>query len=133
MIAIIDYGMGNLHSVYNALQAIGAQAVITSDPAQLTAAEGIILPGVGSFGAGMAELRARGLDTLPWHVLLPAPIWFAWPCHPFLLSISPQIRAGHSGLLRARRCVRPPKSSPACSVALALRLLQAASMWYLGF
>ena len=49
MIAIIDYGMGNLHSVYNALQAIGAQAVITSDPAQLTAAEGIILPGVGAF------------------------------------------------------------------------------------
>ena len=39
MIAIIDYGMGNLHSVYNALQAIGAQAEITSDPEQLKQAD----------------------------------------------------------------------------------------------
>ena len=49
MIAIIDYGMGNLHSVYNALQAIGAQAEIISDPEQLKQADGIILPGVGAF------------------------------------------------------------------------------------
>ena len=65
MIAIIDYGMGNLHSVYNALQAIGAQAVITSDPAQLTAAEGIILPGVGAFRDCMRNLENSGLiDTI---------------------------------------------------------------------
>lgn len=65
MIAIIDYGMGNLHSVYNALQAINAQAVITSDPAQLIAAEGIILPGVGAFRDCMRNLEDSGLiDTI---------------------------------------------------------------------
>ena len=61
MIAIIDYGMGNLHSVYNALQAIGAQAEITSDPEQLKQADGIILPGVGAFRDCMRNLEQSGL------------------------------------------------------------------------
>ena len=65
MIAIIDYGMGNLHSVYNALQAIGAQAEITSDPEQLNQADGIILPGVGAFRDCMRNLEQSGLiDTI---------------------------------------------------------------------
>ena len=65
MIAIIDYGMGNLHSVYNALQAIGAQAEITSDPEQLKQADGIILPGVGAFRDCMRNLEQSGLiDTI---------------------------------------------------------------------
>jgi glutamine amidotransferase len=61
MIVIVDYGMGNLRSVLNALEALGAQAQISSDPAALTAAERIVLPGVGAFGEAMHRLRERGL------------------------------------------------------------------------
>jgi len=61
MIAIVDYGIGNLRSVEKALQRVGAEARVTADPADLDAARGIVLPGVGAFGDGMAHLRARQL------------------------------------------------------------------------
>jgi glutamine amidotransferase len=61
MIAIVDYGVGNLRSVQKALERVGATAVITSDPAGLEAAQGVVLPGVGAFGDGMESLQARGL------------------------------------------------------------------------
>jgi len=61
MIALIDYGMGNLGSVSNALSFIGAQYEITSDPAVIAAADSAILPGVGAFGDCMANLREHGL------------------------------------------------------------------------
>lgn len=61
MIAIIDYGVGNLRSVQKALERVGATAIVTDDPAALDAAQGVVLPGVGAFGDGMANLRARGL------------------------------------------------------------------------
>jgi len=61
MIIIVDYGMGNLRSVYNALGLLGAEAEITSDPARVLAAERLILPGVGAFGLAMHNLRERGL------------------------------------------------------------------------
>jgi glutamine amidotransferase len=61
MIAIVDYGIGNLRSVQKALERVGATAVVTPDPAVLDAAEGVVLPGVGAFGDGMAQLRARHL------------------------------------------------------------------------
>ncbi|HHV57319.1 MAG TPA: imidazole glycerol phosphate synthase subunit HisH [Firmicutes bacterium] len=61
MIAIVDYGMGNLGSVRYALQALGEEVRVTADPAAIAAAPGVILPGVGAFGDAMAELRARGL------------------------------------------------------------------------
>lgn len=57
MIAIVDYGMGNLRSVEKALQKLGHTALITSDPAEVEAAERVILPGVGAFGAAMAHLK----------------------------------------------------------------------------
>jgi len=57
MIAIIDYGMGNLRSVEKALEALGAPAAITRDAAVVERADGVILPGVGAFGDAM-----RGLD-----------------------------------------------------------------------
>jgi imidazole glycerol-phosphate synthase subunit HisH len=63
MIAIIDYGMGNLHSVSTAIHKLGGQAVVTSDPEEIMAADGVILPGVGAFGDAMANLRNSGLDT----------------------------------------------------------------------
>ncbi|RKP49796.1 imidazole glycerol phosphate synthase subunit HisH [Cohnella endophytica] len=61
MIAIIDYGMGNLHSVSKAVERLGCEVVVTSDPAMIAAADGAILPGVGAFGDAMANLRDTGL------------------------------------------------------------------------
>ncbi len=61
MVAIIDYHAGNLTSVRLALEAIGAQGTVTSDPADIRAAERILFPGVGAAGAAMENLRAPGL------------------------------------------------------------------------
>jgi glutamine amidotransferase len=61
MIAIIDYGMGNLRSVQKAFETVGAQAEITSDPHRIQHADKVILPGVGAFGDAIAELRKTGL------------------------------------------------------------------------
>jgi len=61
-IAIIDYGMGNLRSVQKALERVGAEAVITRDRARIEAAAGVVLPGVGAFGACMDNLRAYDLE-----------------------------------------------------------------------
>ncbi len=63
MIAIVDYGMGNLRSVQKALEHVGAEARIVSDPAQLPAAEKIVLPGVGAFRDAIARLRSHKLDV----------------------------------------------------------------------
>ncbi|MEJ5251604.1 MAG: imidazole glycerol phosphate synthase subunit HisH [Chthonomonadetes bacterium] len=62
MIAIVDYGMGNLRSVQKALQKLGYEAEITSDPEAVRRADKVILPGVGAFGAAMENLRRAGLD-----------------------------------------------------------------------
>ncbi|MGL6042857.1 MAG: imidazole glycerol phosphate synthase subunit HisH, partial [Sandaracinobacteroides sp.] len=59
VVALVDYGAGNLRSAAKALEAAGAGAVrVTSDPAQVLAADRIVLPGVGAFGACAAALRA---------------------------------------------------------------------------
>lgn len=63
MIALVDYGIGNLRSVEKALQAVGAEVRLTSDPAEILSATRVILPGVGAFGDGMAGLRQRGLES----------------------------------------------------------------------
>lgn len=64
MTALIDYGIGNLRSLEKAFQAAGAPVVRTADPDVLAAAERLVLPGVGAFGACADALRARGLDAL---------------------------------------------------------------------
>ena len=65
MVAIIDYGAGNLMSVKKALDHIGAESEITMDKEKIKAATHIILPGVGSFGDAMESMRSRGLvDTV---------------------------------------------------------------------
>jgi imidazole glycerol-phosphate synthase subunit HisH len=70
MITIVDYGVGNLRSFVNILERRGAVARISADPADIAQAEKLILPGVGHFGAAMAELRRRGLvDALNRRVL----------------------------------------------------------------
>lgn len=61
MIAIVDYGMGNLRSVSKALEYLGRRPEVTRDPAVIARAERVILPGVGAFGAAMDNLRKFGL------------------------------------------------------------------------
>lgn len=61
MIGIINYNMGNLRSVEKAFQRIGVEAVVTGDVAVLDRADKVVLPGVGHFGRGMAELSRLGL------------------------------------------------------------------------
>lgn len=71
MIAIIDYGMGNLGSVKRKLDRIGAESVITSDPEAIRNSDKLILPGVGHFGNAVNELKIRGLwDVLNREVLI---------------------------------------------------------------
>jgi glutamine amidotransferase len=61
MIAIIDYGLGNLESVKYALDRLGVASSLTSDAARIAAADGVILPGVGAFGRAMEEFRRLAL------------------------------------------------------------------------
>jgi len=61
VIAIVDYGMGNLRSVEKAIARAGVATLVTSDPAKILAARGVVLPGVGAFGACMENLESRGL------------------------------------------------------------------------
>lgn len=64
MIAVLDYGIGNLRSAEKALEHVGADARLVDDPATAMAADGVVLPGVGSFGRCMAALRSSGLDRV---------------------------------------------------------------------
>lgn len=64
MIAIIDYGAGNLFSLASSLAHIGAEAEITDDIEKIRQADRLILPGVGAFGDAIDELRSRGLDKV---------------------------------------------------------------------
>lgn len=64
MIAIIDYGMGNLGSVAKALAFLGYESCITNDPSTVMRADGVILPGVGAIGAAMKALTSKGLDRV---------------------------------------------------------------------
>ncbi|GGG05131.1 imidazole glycerol phosphate synthase subunit HisH [Paenibacillus abyssi] len=64
MIAIIDYGMGNLHSVSKAVERLGYETLVTADPKEILEAEGAILPGVGAFGDAMQNLHNTGLDEV---------------------------------------------------------------------
>lgn len=61
MIAIIDYGMGNIHSVQKALESLGAATAVTNSPKDIEESEKVVLPGVGAFGDAAAELEKRGL------------------------------------------------------------------------
>jgi glutamine amidotransferase len=63
-IAVLDYGMGNRRSVEKALEHVGARASVSSDPAALRAAAGLVVPGVGAFPRAMENLRELGLDEL---------------------------------------------------------------------
>ena len=62
MIAVLDYGIGNLRSAEKALQHLGADASLVDDPDRVASADGVVLPGVGAFGRCAEALRASGLD-----------------------------------------------------------------------
>ena len=64
MIAVIDYGVGNLFSLCSSLERIGAEAVVTSDPQLIAKADKLILPGVGAFADAAQKLRDSGLDLV---------------------------------------------------------------------
>ena len=64
MIAIIDYGVGNLFSLRSSLNKIGADTVVTADPAVIAKADKLILPGVGAFADAARKLRDSGLDAV---------------------------------------------------------------------
>ncbi|HET9730112.1 MAG TPA: imidazole glycerol phosphate synthase subunit HisH [Acidimicrobiia bacterium] len=63
MIAVVDYGIGNLRSAEKALQHLGADARLTTDESEIERARAVVLPGVGAFGACMHALRASGLEA----------------------------------------------------------------------
>lgn len=63
LIAVLDYGIGNLHSAQKALQHVGADARLTADHGLIAAADGVVLPGVGAFGACMEALRRADLEV----------------------------------------------------------------------
>lgn len=83
MIAVIDYGVGNLFSLCRSLEAIGQQPVVTGDPALLRQADKLFLPGVGAFADAAAKLRQTGLDRVIQEEAArrQAPSWAsAWGC-----------------------------------------------------
>lgn len=63
-VAIVDYGMGNLHSVSKAVERLGYTSLVTADAGEILAADSVILPGVGAFGDAMGHLRASGMDVV---------------------------------------------------------------------
>src|SRR5262249_8521640 len=67
--AVLDYGIGNLRSAQKALQRVGADARLITDPADADGATGVVLPGVGAFGACMQQLRLSGLDAVARHAV----------------------------------------------------------------
>lgn len=64
MIAVVDYGLGNLFSLISSLRYLGAEAEVTADPSRIQAADKLILPGVGAFGDAMARLNQLGLTGI---------------------------------------------------------------------
>ncbi|MBN2472145.1 MAG: imidazole glycerol phosphate synthase subunit HisH [Anaerolineae bacterium] len=109
MIAVIDYGASNLRSVMHALGHLGADAHVAEEPDGLRGADALILPGVGAFGAGMDQMRARGFEA-PLRVAVEAGVPLLGIClgMQFLFEASDEMGA-HDGLgLLPGRVVRFP-------------------------
>lgn len=69
MVTIIDYGMGNIHSVQKALEFVGAKTLVTNNPKDLAGCTQVVLPGVGAFGDAISELKKQGLiEALITHI-----------------------------------------------------------------
>ncbi|MCR8844885.1 imidazole glycerol phosphate synthase subunit HisH [Paenibacillus sp. SC116] len=111
MIAIVDYGMGNLHSVSKAIERLGREATIVSEAEQLHSATGIILPGVGAFGDAMDALQATGLGEELRKLVLQGKPLLGICLGMQLLFDSSEEYGQHKGLgLLPGRVVRFPQS-----------------------
>ncbi|MFQ5668011.1 MAG: imidazole glycerol phosphate synthase subunit HisH [Candidatus Binatia bacterium] len=130
-IAIIDYGMGNLRSVQKGLEHVGFAAAVTRDPARITAAAGVVLPGVGAFRACMDNLRTYDLVE-PVRRVIAAGVPFLGICLGMQLLFeeseefgrvpglgvlpgrvvrfpdTPALKVPHMGWNRIRKCQNPP-------------------------
>jgi imidazole glycerol-phosphate synthase subunit HisH len=98
-VAVVDYGMGNVRSLKNALEYIGCDVVITSDAGVLEGAERVVLPGVGAFGDAMAAIRERGLDGVLTRVALETATPVLGICLGMQLFANSSVEHGaHAGL-----------------------------------
>ncbi len=113
MIAIVDYGMGNLRSVHKALERVGVQARVTQDPKAIEKADGLVLPGVGAFPKAMENLESLEL-TDPIIRFIHSGRPFLGICLGLQLLFSEGEEFGiHKGLgIYAGRVVRFPFSQP---------------------
>lgn len=98
-IAVIDYGLGNVASVIGAIEKIGHTAVLTRDKGEIARADGIILPGVGAFGDGIANLTSFGLIDVIKECALTKKIPFLGICLGMQLMATKSYEFGeHAGL-----------------------------------
>jgi len=95
MIAIINYGLGNLRSVAGAVERLGFQSLITSDPYELARAERLILPGVGAFGDGMKKMHDRELTDVLTRLVLDKKKKILGICLGFQLMANESFEFGH--------------------------------------
>ncbi|MGY9003607.1 MAG: imidazole glycerol phosphate synthase subunit HisH [Rhodospirillales bacterium] len=99
MIGIVDYGLGNLTSVAGAIEKVGFEPIITSDPSELARMDKLILPGVGAFGDGMANLKSRDLVEPLRDLVLSKKKPFLGICLGFqLIAQSSEEFGDHEGL-----------------------------------
>jgi glutamine amidotransferase len=97
-IAVLDYGIGNLRSAEKALQHVGAAARLVTDPVDVAAADAVVLPGVGAFGACARALRESGLEG-PARAALEAGVPFFGVCVGFQLLYEGSVESpGAAGL-----------------------------------
>lgn len=97
-IAVLDYGIGNLRSAEKALQYVGAEARLVTDPGEVDAADAVVLPGVGAFGACARALRESGLEG-PARLALDAGVPFFGVCVGFQLLYEGSVESpGAEGL-----------------------------------
>lgn len=116
MIAIIDYGMGNLRSVAKAFEAVGHQAVVTRDARVIASASHVVLPGVGAFGDCMANIERYGLAQ-PIHAAVQSGKPFLGICLGLQVLFSESEEFGrHTGLGIIPGKVKRFRTDPALKV-----------------
>lgn len=93
MIGIIDYGMGNLHSVYKAFELVGAEAKLVTEPAEIDSLDKLVLPGVGAFRDAIGTLNEKGLID-PIKRFISSGRWFLGICLGFQLLFDRSYESG---------------------------------------
>lgn len=97
-LAILDYGIGNLHSALKGFDHAGAAVRLTADEAEITAADGVVLPGVGAFGPCMDALRDRHLDAVALERIEAGVPFFGICIGMQMLFAGSDEATGHDGL-----------------------------------